>query len=70
MKHLKEIHNKTENKCPQFNLVHNSEYEEEEDLKCELCGHVAEDFDKYIDHKAPGDCVSYCNPKLLEHYNY
>ena len=37
-----------------------SDNEEEEDLECELCGKVCDDFDSYLEHSGMGDCVSYC----------
>ena len=38
-----------------------SDNEEEEDLECELCGKVCDDFDSYLEHSGMGDCVVYCN---------
>ena len=45
-----------------MNMNDSTDTEQEgENLQCELCGHISEDFDSYIDHTGPGDCVSYCN---------
>ena len=34
---------------------------EEEDLECEECGKVSENFDAYIEHRGIGDCVFWCD---------
>ena len=38
------------------------ESEEGEDLECEDCGKVSENFDKYIEHRGMGGCAFYCDP--------
>ena len=30
---------------------------EEEDLECDECGKISENFDAYIEHRGKGDCV-------------
>ena len=35
--------------------------EEEEDLECDECGKVSDNFDDYIEHRGRGDCVFWCN---------
>ena len=35
--------------------------EEEEDLECDECGKVSDNFDEYIEHRGKGDCVYWCN---------
>ena len=63
--HLRDEHGKTVNDYDNVNIFRyfndESESEEEENLQCELCGHIAENFDMYIDHTSQGDCVSYCD---------
>ena len=34
---------------------------EEEDLECDECGKVSDDFDAYIEHRGRGDCVYWCD---------
>ena len=35
--------------------------EEEEDLECDDCGKVSENFDEYIEHRGMGGCAFYCD---------
>ena len=44
-----------------FDLESDDEEEEEEDLECDDCGKVLDDFDSYIEHRGIGDCVVYCD---------
>ena len=54
-------HDDEENLTCNIDNVDYSESEaEEEDLECELCGKVSDNFDAYIDHKGV-ECVDYCN---------
>jgi hypothetical protein len=38
------------------------ESEEGEDLECEDCGKVSDNFDLYIEHRGMGGCAYYCDP--------
>ena len=40
---------------------HSESETEEEDLECDECGKISENFDAYIEHRGKGDCVFWCN---------
>ena len=56
----------TDKECFDENVDYESdsdvESEEGEDLECEDCGKVSENFDDYIEHRGMGGCAYYCYP--------
>ena len=58
--------NDSSNENPDQNVDNESdsdlESEEGEDLECEDCGKVSDNFDEYIEHRGMGGCAYYCDP--------